>query len=121
MKICITAQSNDIESEVDPRFGRCQFYMIYDSETLQSEFFPNQNKDGMGGVGIQAGQLMADKEVKVVLTGNVGPNAYKTLNEGNIVVITGVSGKVLLAVDRYNRGELKSANGASVDSHSGTV
>ena len=121
MKICITAQNNDIEANVDPRFGRCQYYMIYDTDTLQSEFFPNQNKDGMGGVGIQAGQLMVEKGVKVVLTGNVGPNAYKTLNEGNIAVITGVSGKVLMAVDSYNRGELKSAEGASVDSHSGTV
>lgn len=120
MKICITSQGNDLEAQVDPRFGRCQYFVFYDTDSLRSEFFANQNQDGMGGVGIQAGQLMADKGVKVVLAGNVGPNAYKTLQAGNIEVITGVSGKVIHAVDQYKRGELKPADKPSVDSHFGS-
>lgn len=120
MKICITAQGSDLESEVDPRFGRCQYFVIYDTDNLKSEFVPNQNKDGMGGVGVQSGQLMADKGVKVLLTGNVGPNAYTTLQAGNVEIITGVSGKVISAIDRYKRGELKPTDGPSVDSHFGT-
>ena len=119
MKICITSQAGDMDAEVDQRFGRCQFFIIYDTDSLDSEFIPNSNKDGMGGVGIQAGQMMADKGVDVVLTGNVGPNAYKTLESGGIEVITGVSGKVLYAIDKYKRGELRSAEGPSVEPHFG--
>jgi predicted Fe-Mo cluster-binding NifX family protein len=119
MKICITAQGNDLESEVDPRFGRCQYFVFYDTDSLSSEFLKNPNIDGMGGVGIQAGQLMAEKGIKVLLTGNVGPNAYKTLDAGNIEVITGVTGKIIYAIDQYKSGALKPAGGPSVESHFG--
>jgi len=120
MKICITSQGDSLDCSIDPRFGRCQYFVIYDTDSLRSEFVSNQNKEGMGGVGIQAGQLMVDKGVEVVLTGNVGPNAYKTLQAGNIEVITGISGKVIYAIDQYKRGELKPTDGPSVDSHFGT-
>lgn len=120
MKICITSQGNDLEAAVDPRFGRCQYFVLYDVDSMRTEFIANTNKDGTGGVGIQAGQLMVDKEVKVILTGNVGPNAYKTLKAGDIEIITDVSGKVVHAIDEYNRGELKPAVGPSVAPHFGS-
>ena len=120
MKICITSKEENLDSAVDPRFGRCQYFVIYDTDSLKAEFVLNHNKDGMGGVGIQAGQLMLDKGVEAVLTGNVGPNAYKTLQAGNIKVITGVSGQVLYVINQYVRGELKPTEGPSVDSHFGT-
>ncbi len=119
MKICITAQGDNLEAEVDPRFGRCQYFVFYDTESLRSEFLINQNKDGMGGVGIQSGQLIADKGAQVLLTGNVGPNAYMTLQAGKIEIITNVSGKVINVIDQYKRGALKPTDGPSVDSHFG--
>ncbi|MBF0252440.1 MAG: NifB/NifX family molybdenum-iron cluster-binding protein [Candidatus Omnitrophica bacterium] len=120
MKICITSQGNDLDSAVDPKFGRCQYFVFYDTDNLTSEFVENNNKDGMGGVGIQAGQLIADKGAQVLLTGNVGPNAYKTLNAGKVEVITGVSGKVIHVIDKYKHGEFKPASAPSVESHFGT-
>ena len=120
MKICITAQGNGLQAQVDPRFGRCRYFVIVDTDTNQSESIENPNKDGMGGVGIQAGQLMAGKQVKAVLTGNVGPNAFQTLQAGGIDVITGVSGTVGDAIERYKNGELTSSGGPSVDPHFGT-
>ena len=120
MKICITAQGNDLEAQVDPRFGRCQYFVIADTETGETDIVGNSNKDGMGGVGVQSGQLMAEKEVKAVLTGNVGPNAYKTLDAAGIEVVTGVSGTVKEAIEKYKSGDLKATQGPSVDSHFGT-
>ena len=90
MKICITSQGNDLEAQVDPRFGRCQYFVIVDTDKDEIDVLENPNKDGMGGVGVQSGQLMADKQVKVVLTGNVGPNAFQTLQAGGVEVIAGV-------------------------------
>lgn len=120
MKICITSQGNDLEAQVDPRFGRCQYFVITDTDTDETDVLENSNKDGMGGVGVRSGQLMAEKQVKVVLTGNVGPNAFLTLQAGGIEVITGVSGKVKEAIEKYKKGEFKSTQGPSVDSHFGT-
>ncbi len=120
MKICITSQGNDLEAQVDPRFGRCQYFVIVETDTNETDVLGNPNKDGMGGVGVQSGQFMSEKQVKVVLTGNVGPNAFQTLQAGGIEVITGISGKVKEVVEKYTKGEFKSDQGPSVDSHFGT-
>ncbi len=120
MKICITAQGKDLETQVDPRFGRCQYFVIADTDSGETEVMENSNKDGMGGVGIQSGQAMAEKGVKVVLTGNVGPNAFQTLEAAGVNVITGVSGSIKEVIERYKKGEFESTQGPSVDSHFGT-
>ena len=119
MKICITAQGNNLDSPVDPRFGRCAFFIIIDPENMEFEAIDNTNAGATGGAGIKAGQLVSSKEVKVVLTGNCGPNAFQTLSAAGIEVISGVSGIVRNAVAQYNSGELKAVTGPSVDSHFG--
>jgi len=114
MKVCVTSQGDNLDSEVDPRFGRCQYFVIVDTETLEFESIKNPNIDAMGGAGIRSGQLMASKQVKVVLTGNVGPNAIQTLQAAGIDVITGVSGSVKEAIENYKKGELKPTQSPSV-------
>lgn len=119
MKICITAQGNTLESQVDPRFGRCQYFIFLDSESDAVESMENPHKDG-GGAGIQVGQEMAQQKVDVVLTGNVGPNAFQTLQAAGIKVVAGVSGTIKEVFEKYKKGEWdSSAQGPTVDSHHG--
>ncbi len=119
MKICVTSQGRTLDDQVDPRFGRCQFFIIVDTDTLAFEAAENQNAEFSGGAGIQSGQLMASKGVKAVLTGNVGPNAFQTLNAAGIQIFTGISGTVKSAVEKYKKGTLKPAESASVGSKFG--
>ena len=119
MKVCVTSQGKSLDSQVDPRFGRCPYFIIADTDTMEFEAIQNPNVTGMGGVGVQSGQFMSEKKVKVVLTGNVGPNAFRTLEAAEIGVITGVSGSVKEAIERYKSGELKLSDGASVNSKFG--
>jgi len=119
MKICITSQGDTLEAQVDPRFGRCPYFIIIDTETSEFEAIQNPNVTGMGGVGVQSGQFMSEKQVKVVLTGNVGPNAFRTLRAAGIDVITGISGRAKEAMEKYKSGELKPADDPSVDSKFG--
>ena len=119
MKLCITSQGDNLESQIDTRFGRAQYFIIADSETLEFEAIKNPNIDGMGGVGVQSGQLMSEKNVKAVLTGNVGPNAFKTLEAAKIEIVTGISGTVKEVIEKYKTGELKPADKPSVDSDFG--
>ena len=119
MKICITSEGDNLGSKVDPRFGRCQYFIIVDTDTLQFEAIGNPNLDSMGGAGIQSAQLVASKQAKAVLTGNVGPNAFSTLQAAGIEVCTGVSGTIKEAVENYKKGEFKKVSGPSVSSHFG--
>ena len=119
MKICITSEGNNLDSKVDQRFGRCQYFIFIDTDTSEFEAVQNQNVNGMGGVGVQSGQLVAEKQTKVVITGKVGPNASQTLESAGIDVILDVEGTVKDALDRFNKGELKSSKGPNADEKAG--
>jgi len=118
-KICATSQGNALDSDIDPRFGRCHYFIIVNVDTLEFEVLENPNISSAGGAGIQSGQLIAGKGVEAILTGNVGPNAFQTLQAGNINVITGLTGSIKEAVERYKKGELKPMQGPSVGSKFG--
>ncbi|RLG67848.1 MAG: dinitrogenase iron-molybdenum cofactor biosynthesis protein [Methanobacteriota archaeon] len=106
MKICVTTTSNSLDSEIDPRFGRCPYFLIVDPETMSFEAIPNPNINAMGGAGIQSAQLVVNKGVKAVITGRVGPNAYQVLSAAGIEILT-ATGKARQAIEAYKRGELK--------------
>jgi len=119
MKICVSASTNSLEAPVDPRFGRCPYFVIVDSETLQFEAVPNMASGAMSGAGIQAAQTIASRGVKVLITGNVGPNAFQALSAAGIKIVTGVSGTVRDVIERYKRGELKETGAPTVGGHFG--
>lgn len=119
MKIAITSMGEKLEDKIDPRFGRCHYFILFDTDTNKFEAIENTGAQGMGGVGIQSGQIMADKGVETVLTGSCGPNAFQTLQAAGIKVITGVSGTVQEAIDKYKSGELKAISQANAAAHSG--
>lgn len=119
MKLCITSEGQDLASKVDTRFGRCQYFLIVDTDTLKFEAVENPNLESTGGAGIQSAQLVASKQAKAVVTGNVGPNAFQTLTAAGIEVFTGASGTVREAIDKYKQGGFKAAASPSVSSKSG--
>jgi len=100
MKIAITSTGKDLDAQVDPRFGRCQFFLIVDTDTMEYEALENEQAEARGGAGIQAGQFMAERGVKAVLTGNCGPNAFQALSAADIEIFTGVSGVTKEAIER---------------------
>ena len=108
-----------MNSKVDPRFGRCPYFIIVDTQTLEFEAIRNPNIESMGGAGIQSAQLVASKRVKAVLTGNVGPNAFQTLQAAGIEIFTGASGTIKDTVKKYKRGEFKPTQNPSVSSKYG--
>ena len=91
MKICISSTGDNIDSSVDPRFGRCPFFLIYDDGTENYEFISNSSRNAMGGAGIQAAQEVISKGVEAVITGNIGPNSYRVFESAKIKIYTGVS------------------------------
>jgi len=121
MKLAVTTRGQTLDDPVDPRFGRCAFFVIVDDETMRAEAIQNSSSAAGGGAGIQAGQLMADHGVNVVLTGNCGPNAFQTLQAADIDVVTGATGTVREAIASYQAGELSAVRTPNVQSHFGTA
>ena len=119
VKICITSEGDNLDSKVDPRFGRCKYFVIADTGTLSFEAVLNPNMEASGGAGIQSGQFVIDKKVSAILTGNIGPNAFQTLQAGGVKVIIGVSGTVKEAVEKYKKGEFNPIDNPNVGSRFG--
>jgi predicted Fe-Mo cluster-binding NifX family protein len=120
MKIAVSSSSPDLESPVDPRFGRCPYYLIIDPETMEFEAVENPHIGASSGAGIQAAQLVAQKNVEAILTGSCGPNAFQALKAAGVKVIVGVTGTVSEAVRKYaSGGEFREAGGPDVPAHHG--
>ena len=119
MKICVTAVANSLDAQVDPRFGRCPYLVIVDSESMQFEAIPNPALGAIGGAGIQAAQTIASKGVRTLITGNVGPNAFQALATAGVKIVVGAFGTVRQVVEKYKKGDLKETGAPTVGGHSG--
>ncbi len=87
MKIAITSTGEGMESKVDRSFGRAKWFVTIDRETKAIEAHSNaQNIHASHGAGIQAAQNVANLGVEILLTGNVGPNAFRTLQAASIKI-----------------------------------
>ncbi|MBO3802681.1 MAG: NifB/NifX family molybdenum-iron cluster-binding protein [Candidatus Brockarchaeota archaeon] len=109
MKVAVSASGPDLGAQVDPRFGRCQYFIIVDTATMDFEAIPNVSAGAMSGAGIQAAQMVVEKGVQAVITGNVGPNAFQVLSSAGIRILVGASGTVRSAVEAFKVGGLVEA------------
>jgi predicted Fe-Mo cluster-binding NifX family protein len=120
MKIAVSSTGKTLDSAIDPRFGRCAYFIILDTEDMSFEVFDNQNVALGGGAGIQSAQFIASKGAVALITGNCGPNAMRTLSAAGVNVVIGQSGTVREAAERFRRGELDASSEANVDAHYGS-
>lgn len=119
MKVAITSSGATLQSNVDPRFGRCPYYIIYDTESGSFEAVENKSRLASGGAGIQAAQSISDMKVEAVITGNVGPNAFRVLSAASVKIYSGATGSIKNAIEKFKNGEYKETSGPDVGSHFG--
>lgn len=87
MKIAITSQGNSLDSKIDSRFGRCVFFVIYDTESKSTEFIPNPNTNAEDGAGPASVQLVASKGAKKIVSGEFGMKIKPLLDSLKIQMI----------------------------------
>lgn len=119
MKIAVTATGASLESSVDPRFGRCEYLLVVETEDLTFEAVVNPHGSRDSAAGIQTAQMVAETGAKIVLTGNCGPNAYQTLSAAGLTVVVGCSGTVREAVENFKAGRYSHAEQPNVAGHFG--
>jgi len=120
MKIAVAASGNTLDAQVDPRFGRCAWFVIADSDTMEFEAVQNPGAMAGGGAGIQAAQVVASKGAHMVVAGNMGPNAHQALTAAGIQVLPFAGGTVRQAVEAVKSGTLTAASAPTVPLHFGT-
>jgi predicted Fe-Mo cluster-binding NifX family protein len=118
MKIAITSKGTDLESEVDPRFGRAAYILFVDTFSLGVDVIDNaDNANALKGAGIQTASLVGDKGAKALLTGYCGPNAFRALTAAGIKVANDISGTVKEAVAAFNEGRVVFSAAANMPEH----
>jgi len=119
MKIAVSSSGKNLDSQVDPRFGRCAYFVVVETDDMSFEAFDNENIALGGGAGIQSAQFVESKGAKTVITGSCGPNAVQTLSVSRVEVFVGNSGTVRDVVEKYIKGDIKSSSTANVADHHG--
>jgi predicted Fe-Mo cluster-binding NifX family protein len=118
MRVAITSQGKELSSELDPRFGRAKYFIVIDTDSGEFTAHDNsQNLNAAQGAGIQAGQNVIDLGVEAVITGNVGPKAFRTLQAGNVKIYIAATGPVANVIEQLKVGKLQEAKQANVEGH----
>jgi len=118
MKLIITATGPALDDAVDPRFGRARYFVLVDDATGETTAHSNEvNLQAAQGAGIQAAQTVAGLGAEAVLTGHIGPKAFRVLQAAGIRIHTGASGTVRQALAAYRGGSLREASAADVEGH----
>lgn len=118
MKIALTSKGDNLEAEMDPRFGRAAFVLIVDTKTLEVEAIDNStNVNAFKGAGIQAAATVCERGAEVLLTGYCGPKAFEVIRAGGVKVVSDVSGTVREAVEQFNSGQFTYTESANAEAH----
>jgi predicted Fe-Mo cluster-binding NifX family protein len=123
MKIAISSTGNNLESEVDARFGRCAYFLIVDVDEKKKEIngfeaIENTAKAQMGGAGITSSQIVANEKPNAVITVNTGPRAFQVLSQLKIKIYQG-EGKIKEVIQKFLEGNLKKIDDSTGPMHMG--
>ncbi|MDH7602901.1 MAG: NifB/NifX family molybdenum-iron cluster-binding protein [Armatimonadota bacterium] len=119
MKIAVCSSGTTLDSPMDPRFGRCQYFVLVDTDTLDFSAEPNPGVQMGRGAGVAAAQVLSASGAEAVLAGNVGPNTFQALAAAGIPVYTCVAPTVREAVEQFKSGRLTQVSSATVGPHFG--
>ena len=119
MKVAVSAAGRTLDDRVDGRFGRCPWFLIVDTETMEVDALENHSIGLGGGAGVQSAQVIIESGAEAVLTGNCGPNAFQVLRAGGVDVYSRVEGRIRDAVEAFSAGTLSLSPRANVRSHHG--
>lgn len=118
MRIAVSASGKTPDSPMDPRFGRAEYFIFMETDTMEHEAAENAAAASSGGAGIAAAQSVVDKGAKAVVTGYVGPNAMSVLRAAGMEIYKGAAATVRENAELCKAGRLERID-ASAPAHFG--
>jgi predicted Fe-Mo cluster-binding NifX family protein len=119
MKLAISVNEPQFDASLERRFGRCQYFVVVDTETRSWVAHPNPAADARGGAGPQAAQFLADAGVDAVLSGDYGPKAFKALEAAQISMYTAKAGTAEHLLGDFLAGEIQQVTESTGVQHHG--
>jgi len=117
MKIAVSSQGTQLTSKIDERFGRCTNFLVISPETLEFEVL--ENIESEQGAGVSAAKLVIDAGAELVISGNIGPKAFRVLKEAGVNVVLNGAGRVIDVIQQYKNGVFTTAAKPNSKGHSG--
>ncbi|MGB9802533.1 NifB/NifX family molybdenum-iron cluster-binding protein [Desulfofundulus sp.] len=117
MKVAVCAQDNHLDARVDPRFGRCPYFVVVNLDSGDWEAIQNTGIHSSGGAGVHTAQLLVNRGINAVLVDRIGPNAIEVLNRAGIQTYGGIHGTVRQSIEAYRQGKLPRLSQPNSSSH----
>jgi predicted Fe-Mo cluster-binding NifX family protein len=119
MRVAVASTGDGLDAALDPRFGRCAYFVVVDTDTLEFEALPNAAAMQGSGAGIAAAQIVGNSGAEAVIAGNYGPNAFQALSAGGIRLFSSSQSTVREAAEALKAGQLQELTAPSVQAHFG--
>lgn len=117
MKIAISTSGTTLNDQLDIRFGRCKYFLIYDTDTKTFNIIENEGQKASGGAGIAAAQQIIDEGVDAIITGSLGPNAFEIINKSGIKAYKSDSISIIEAIEKQQLDKLEMIDNAGPAHH----
>jgi len=103
-RIAITAKGPDLDSEVDLRFGRAEYFIIIRLDDGSKTVLMNEVGNDMGtGVGVQNSKRVVDAGAELIITGRVGPKVMQMMSAQGIRIFLVEGGTVREAFEQFKQ------------------
>ncbi len=117
--ICVTSTGPTMQAPMDPRFGRCAWFIFTSLDGGETVTVENNGRDSANGAGIQAAQLLVDRKIDMLITGAIGPNALRVLAAAGTRVFTCSAATCDDALSQLREGKLQEAVRPTAQGHHG--
>lgn len=107
MKILVSSNGEEPTDLLDSRFGRCDYFQIFDTEKEEYKVLENRGNTSPQGAGVAASQQAIDEEVDVIITGKLGPNAFNLINNSSIKMYSADEVTVEEVIRLFQEGKLQ--------------
>lgn len=114
MKVAITSKGRTLDSEVETRCSRSPFFVLVDTKTGGLNALKNPGASAKDAACVEAVRFLVGEGVQIVLTGNVGHNALITMQDTNIRIYLGATGRVRETLEKFDKRKLRRAREPSV-------
>jgi len=118
MKIAISTTGNNLDAEVELRFGRASSFLLFDTETKEFSLLDNSEQvNAMQGAGVKTAQNIVTAGAKALISGHCGPKAMQVLNAKKIAVYVSEKSIISEAIYKLQSGLLKQISTADLAGH----